>query len=100
MTAIQPRRYLIAYDIGDDKRRSQVARILQGYGDRVQYSVFVVDIKPAKIVRLKAELAAILDSQVDSVLVGDLGQVSDAAKRHFEYVGRMRPVTDRDSFVI
>lgn len=32
--------YLICYDIPDDKRRKKIADILEGYGSRVQYSVF------------------------------------------------------------
>ncbi len=31
---------IIAYDIKDDKRRYKVARILEKYGKRVNYSVF------------------------------------------------------------
>jgi len=31
---------VIAYDITDDKRRRKLAKFLEGYGDRVQYSVF------------------------------------------------------------
>ena len=44
------RRRLIAYDIPDDRRRSRAARVLEGFGDRVQYSVFVVDALPAQFV--------------------------------------------------
>jgi CRISPR-associated protein Cas2 len=32
--------YLVCYDIGDDRRRYQVAKLLKGYGLRVQQSVF------------------------------------------------------------
>lgn len=33
----QPRRLVIvAYDIGDDKRRSRLAKLLSRYGDRIQ----------------------------------------------------------------
>jgi len=33
------RRYLIVYDTSDDVRRTKVAKKLESYGDRVQYSV-------------------------------------------------------------
>ena len=33
-------RYLICYDVPDDKRRRKLAELLDGYGDRVQFSVF------------------------------------------------------------
>jgi CRISPR-associated protein Cas2 len=32
--------YVISYDIPDDKRRKKIADLLEGYGQRVQYSVF------------------------------------------------------------
>lgn len=32
--------YVVAYDIPDDRRRLRVARLLERYGERVQYSVF------------------------------------------------------------
>ncbi len=32
--------YVVSYDIGSDKLRNKVAKVLLGYGNRVQYSVF------------------------------------------------------------
>ncbi|MGY4610889.1 CRISPR-associated endonuclease Cas2 [Thermostichus sp. MS-CIW-38] len=32
--------YVITYDIPDNKRRKKVSDLLEGYGRRVQYSVF------------------------------------------------------------
>lgn len=37
-------RYVIAYDIADDGRRTRLAHLLEAYGDRVQYSVFECDL--------------------------------------------------------
>ena len=31
---------VIAYDIPEDKRRTKVAKALEGYGERMQYSLF------------------------------------------------------------
>ena len=33
-------RYVICYDVIDDRRRTKLARALDAFGDRVQYSVF------------------------------------------------------------
>lgn len=35
-----PTRYLVCYDIPDDRRRTRVAKWLDGFGDRLQFSVF------------------------------------------------------------
>jgi CRISPR-associated protein Cas2 len=38
------RRYLVAYDIRDDRRLRSIAGCMEGYGTRIQYSVFVCDL--------------------------------------------------------
>jgi len=83
------RRYLIAYDIPDDHRRSQISSLLQKYGNRVQYSVFVIDIKPARFIRMKTALLGILDLD-DSVLVCDLGPLTGISTDQFSYLGAER----------
>jgi CRISPR-associated protein Cas2 len=40
------RRFLVAYDIPSDRRRERLAKCLERHGDRVQYSVFVIDASP------------------------------------------------------
>ena len=35
-----PARYIAVYDISDDKERAKAAKILEGFGERVQESVF------------------------------------------------------------
>jgi CRISPR-associated protein Cas2 len=70
---------LITYDVSfssdDGKARlRRIAKICQDYGTRVQYSVFECDIEPAQWVRLKAELLATYDEEVDSLRFYILGK--------------------------
>lgn len=85
------RRWLVAYDITDDARRDRIAHTLESYGDRVQYSVFIVDLRPAKLVRLRTKLTDMMDAS-DSVLLADLGDVGNLRGR-FVCLGRQRPIT-------
>lgn len=94
------RRYLVAYDISQDRRRDRVAKTLEGYGDRVQYSVFAVDVRPARLVRLRQELERLIDGASDSVLLCDLGPVHLADARRFEFLGRAAYVTGRGPLVL
>ncbi len=87
------RRLLIAYDISDDGRRDRVAVALQGYGERVQFSVFVVDGRPSDFVRLRSSLNALIDTGVDRVLFCDLGARDGAALRAMTYLGRRPKLT-------
>ena len=99
MSRDSARRYLIAYDIADDRRRAHLAHRLSSYGDRIQFSVFVVDTRPAKFVRLRAVLERMIDPQTDSVLICDLGLLA-ATDARFDVIGRSRPLTDADSLII
>ena len=67
------RRTLIAYDVPDDRRRARLAKLILSYGDRIQYSVFIVDAAPAKVRRIKDEVQELIDPDEDSVLFCDLG---------------------------
>ena len=88
------RRYLVAYDVVNDARRLRVAKKLESCGDRIQYSVFVVDARPARIVRLVETLEKIINLKDDSVLLCDLGLVATLYDKRFLVVGRRRPLTD------
>jgi CRISPR-associated protein Cas2 len=94
------RRVLVAYDVSDDARRDRVAVALQAHGDRVQYSVFLVDAKDADLVRLDAALRALIEPLTDSVMFCDLGPVQTARSR-VRYIGRERGLTgDRPALIL
>lgn len=48
--------FLIAYDIDDDKRRRKISSILEGYGVRVNFSVFEVELNKTQLKELIKEL--------------------------------------------
>ncbi len=89
----EARWHLIAYDVSDDKRRRRAERLLLGNGDRVQYSIFKVQSTPRNLMRLRWELAKVLDSS-DRLMVIPL---SDAIARSIPTVeGRMEPEAPAD----
>ncbi|WP_197719443.1 CRISPR-associated endonuclease Cas2 [Actinomyces howellii] len=87
------RRVLVAYDVPSDRRRARVAKCLLKYGDRIQYSVFVVDASPAKLLRLRGELDGLVDPEEDSILLCDVGLLSSVDAARFSYVGLTRTIT-------
>lgn len=72
-------RHLIAYDIADPKRLRRVIKIMEAYGDRLQYSVFLCDLSRAEFTGWRAEIGLVLDLGEDSVVVIDLGPLERAA---------------------
>jgi len=59
--------YIIAYDIPCDKRRKKIADLLEGYGSRVQYSVFECFLTTAKYNELQKRLAKLFKVEEDSL---------------------------------
>jgi CRISPR-associated protein Cas2 len=72
-------RYVIAYDISDDRRRARVAKRLEAVADRVQGSVFETDLNDKALTRLLEQLAKAIDAETDGVrvyrLCGDCASV-------------------------
>ncbi len=50
------RRYLVAYDIREDRRLRNVAACVEGYGERIQYSVFICDLSEEEAVTMRADI--------------------------------------------
>jgi CRISPR-associated protein Cas2 len=59
--------YLVVYDIPCDKRRKKIADLLEGYGQRVQYSVFECILTHQKYQELQKRLRKQVDLSADSV---------------------------------
>ena len=57
----------VCYDIPNDKRRTQVMKILAGYGQRVQYSVFECEIRPSDYRQLLQRLRQVLVAEEDDI---------------------------------
>lgn len=67
------RRYLVTYDISDDKRRERVFKTLRDRGDHVQFSVFLCELNPREYALLKGQLQEFVHHREDQVLILDLG---------------------------
>jgi CRISPR-associated protein Cas2 len=61
------RRYVVAYDVPDDRRRYRVARTLEGHGQRVQYSVFECQLSAKQFAELWEELEELIEGAEDSL---------------------------------
>ena len=61
--------HAIAYDVPNDKRRLKVARLLERYGERVQYSVFEMWLTAEEADTVRRELLAIINAKEDQVRI-------------------------------
>jgi CRISPR-associated protein Cas2 len=73
--------YLVSYDVRDDKRLRRVARVIEGYGSRVQFSVFRCRLNKRGLERLKWELVKIMDKEDDLLVIGLCERCADRISR-------------------
>ena len=59
--------YLICYDVVEDRRRNKVAHLLEGYGMRVQKSVFECMLTRAQQEMLQRKLNSYIEADEDQV---------------------------------
>ncbi|WP_374326923.1 CRISPR-associated endonuclease Cas2 [Azonexus sp.] len=72
---------VVCFDIGSDRRRYRVVRILKGYGVRVQESVFECWLLPMQLRQLQARLQPVINSDEDRIAFYRLTQKDvDSAK--------------------
>ena len=73
--------YLVCYDICNDKRLRQIFKLMKGYGEHWQYSIFFCVLRPIDRVRMQTELEEIMNLKDDQVLIIDLGENQAGALR-------------------
>jgi CRISPR-associated protein Cas2 len=82
------RRYIITYDISDPKRLRNVAKTLEGYGVRLQFSVFECLLDSMRLSKAQAALQSIIDVSEDQILFIYLGPEASDIGLSMESLGR------------
>ena len=73
--------YIVTYDIADDKRWRAVFRIMKGYGEWLQLSVFQCRLSPRRHAELIELLSGAINNRQDHVLLVDIGSVERVTPR-------------------
>lgn len=89
--------HLVTYDIRDDARLRRVARLMEGYGERVQYSVFRCRLSATELERMRWELTRLVQAE-DEILMIPLCEHCSAGVADLHR--RQRWDLDRRSFTV
>ena len=92
--------YLACYDIRSPQRWRQVYKILKGFGEHWQYSIFFCVLKDIDRVRLETLLRAQMDLSEDEAFILDLGPDEDAARHAAVVLGKGLPGGERGVVVV
>ncbi len=60
--------YVVAYDIKNNRRRARVAKLLEKYGVRANYSVFECMFTPGQLKQVKSKMIFWSNTKTDSVI--------------------------------
>ncbi len=82
---------VVAYDIPDDRRRNRLSKILEGYGERLQYSLFECRITKVQYLKMKERIRKAIRPDEDAVSFYFLCE-KDVGK--IERLGGRRPLPD------
>lgn len=93
-------RYIVTYDITDDRRREAVYKTMRGFGDHLQFSVFRCDLSDRERVDMTAAVHPLLDHVEDQVLVIDLGPVEGRAATCIASIGRVYENPERTVVIL
>lgn len=93
---------LVSYDVSTvssagRKRLRKVAKACEGFGMRVQNSVFECDVDPAQWERLRTQILAIIHSEEDSLRFYFLGS---NWKRRVEHYGKRKSPDMTDAIIL
>jgi len=84
--------YIVAYDISDAKRWRRVFKLMNGYGEWLQLSIFQCRLNRARHAELVAMLDEIINSKQDHVVLIDVGLADKVAPRVTSLGKAFKPV--------
>ncbi len=91
--------YIVTYDIAAPRRWRKVFRIMEGYGEWVQLSVFQCRLTPRRQIELKLALDEVINHAEDHVIIIDVGPAA-ANRPRIESLGKAFSVVERGPVIV
>ena len=91
--------YVVVYDISDPKRWRRVFKLMQGYGEWVQLSVFQCRLGRRRHAALVARLDDLIDHAEDHVVLVDVG-VADGIEPRVVSLGKTFQPVRREPVIV
>ena len=89
--------YIVSYDISDTWRRTKLAKALEDFGDRVQYSVFECILDGNLLSKMVARIKRIVLEKDDSVRVYTL---CANCERVIKVIGQGKVTKNEDVYIV
>jgi CRISPR-associated protein Cas2 len=93
-------RYLVTYDIRDEKRLPRVFRKMRGFGEHVQYSVFICELSQKEKVIMIDMLNQLIKHDEDRIMIINIGSAESDPADNIQFLGCRIPLPDRQAVII
>ena len=94
------KRYIVSYDIRDPKRLNRTYKKMRGYGDHLQYSVFLCELSDKEKILMVSDISDIINLSEDSVIIFDLGSIESPAGKKINTIGKTTEIRERSAIII
>jgi len=91
--------YIVAYDIADAKRWRRVFKVMHGYGEWLQLSIFQCRLSRRRHAEMVALLDGIIHHDHDHVVTMDLG-IADSVKPRVTSLGKNFQPVEREPVIV
>lgn len=81
--------YIVTYDISDPRRLRNVYKLMRGWGNHLQLSVFECELNASELIELRGRLKTIIHHDEDQVLFVDVGPVQGRGPRSITALGKV-----------
>ena len=62
-------KFIVCYDIANDRRRTRISAALEGFGERIHESVFECELRPVQLAKLRAAVRRHLCEKEDTLRI-------------------------------
>lgn len=90
----------MCYDVSDPQRLAKTYKKMSGYGDPVQYSVFICELGAKELVFMKEDLSELLNLDEDRVLIVDMGPAGRPDDKKITTMGTTRLDTKKEPSIV
>ena len=95
----EERLYIVTYDIAEPRRWRRVFKLMNGYGEWLQLSVFQCRLTRKRKVELQAALSELINHNADHVLLLDLGH-ADKVELRVSSLGKVFAAVERQPIIV
>ncbi len=91
--------YIISYDVSNQRRWRRLFKMLHGYGQWLQLSVFQCRLGKMRMLQLEASVGEIVNHREDHVLILDLGPAENVTP-HVRSIGKSFEPIQRNPVIV